>query len=126
MLPYVQFVGLWIISDAWIEGPDCVQEKQTVQLKGTVQFCSSLKYLKWQKYQNGFFVDINIHKPKYAGSSNDLQNPKLKIHDMDKEDEVDYRLKVELKNSINYSNVCNFKVTYLSGKITLHTTLWYT
>ena len=84
---------------------------------------SSIKYLKWQKYQDGFFVDINIHKPKYAGSSNDLENPKLKINDTDEEDEVDYRLKVQLTNSINYSNVCKFKVTCLSGKNTLHTTL---
>ena len=56
---------------------------------------------------------VNIRKPNYAGSSNDLQNPKLKIHDTDEEDEVDYRLKVELTNSINYSNVCKFKVTSL-------------
>ena len=75
-----------------------------------------MKYLKWQKYQNGVFVDINIHKPKYTGSSNDLQNPKLEIHEIDEEDDVDYRLKLELTNCTIYSNVCSFKIIYLSGK----------
>ena len=119
---YIQVIGITFFPDVWIEGPNCVHEKQTVQFKGNVRFSSSIKYLKWQKYQNGVYVDIIIHKSKYAGSSNGLQNPKLVIHDIDAEDEVDYRLKVQLRKSTIYSNVFSFNVTSLSGKITLPTT----
>lgn len=74
-------------------------------MTGILQFHHSVKCIKWQKYHNGQFVDINIHKSKYQGSTNNLQNPKIVINDVDQDDEVDYRLEVQRTISTEYSNV---------------------
>lgn len=75
-----------------------------------MEFHPSVKYLKWQKYHNGYFVDININKSKYQGSTKNLENSKLVINDVDQDDEADYRLEVHLAKSTQYSNVLNVKI----------------
>lgn len=101
-----------------------IADQQTVHFKektiitGKATFHPSVKYLKWQKCQGGEFKDIDIHKPKYAGSSNDLKCPVLEIHDIDAEDEVDYRIKVQRAYAA-YSNVCRLKVEHVLGEISL-------
>lgn len=79
-------------------------------MTGNVEFHPSVKYLRWQKYHNGYFVDININKSKYQESTKNLQNPKLMINDVDQDDEADYRLEVQLAKSTQYSNVRNVKI----------------
>lgn len=79
-------------------------------MTGTVQFHHSVNYVKWQKYHNGQFVDINIHKSKYQGTTNNLQSPKLVINDVDQDDEIDYRLEVQRTNSTEYSNVQKIQI----------------
>lgn len=86
---------------------DCqstIKKGDTVRLKGILHFHHSIKYLKWQKYQNGKFVDINIHNLRYRGSTNALQNPELVINDVDTEDAVKYRIEVQTTESTEYSN----------------------
>lgn len=75
-----------------------------------------MRYVKWQKYFNKTFVDINIHKTKYLGTTNVLQNPELVINDVDADDEVEYRLEVQLTNSKEYSNIGTIKMTGKRGK----------
>lgn len=75
-----------------------------------------MRYVKWQKYFNKTFVDINIHKTKYLGTTNVLQNPELVINDVDADDEVEYRLEVQLTNSKEYSNIGTIKMTGNRGK----------
>lgn len=93
-----------------IEGQGTAQVGDVVCLTGNVEFHPSVKYLRWQKYHNGYFVDININKSKYQGSTKNLQNPKLVINDVDQDDEADYRLEVQLAKSTQYSNVRNVKI----------------
>lgn len=90
-----------------IKGEDLenVKTGATISLTGTVQFHHSVKCLKWQKYFKGQFIDINIHKSKYKGTTTNLQSPKLVINDVDQEDEIDYRLEVQRASSTEYSNV---------------------
>lgn len=64
-----------------------------------MQFHHSVKCLKWQNYFNGQFIDINIHKSKYRGTTTNLQNPKFVINDVDHEDEIDYRVEVQRASS---------------------------
>ena len=66
-------------------------------MNGKVKFHPSIQLVKWQKYHNNKYIDINIHKPKYRGSTNDIANPVLEIHDFNTEDEVAYRLEVVTK-----------------------------
>lgn len=87
------------------EGLENVTTVATICLTGTVQFHHSVKCLKWQKCYNGQFVYINIHESKYRGTTENLQNPKLVINDINKEDEIDYRLEVQRTSSKEYSNV---------------------
>lgn len=96
-----------MVSEIQIQGQNLEKVKTgaTISLTGTVQFHQSVKFLKWQKYYNGQFVDINIHKPKYQGTTNNLQNPELVINDVDQDDEIVYRLQVQRTNSTEYSNV---------------------
>lgn len=75
-----------------------------------MEFHPSVKYLKWQKYHNSYFVDIDINKSKYQGSTKNLQNPKLVINDVDQDDEADYRLEVQLAKSSQHSNIRNVKI----------------
>lgn len=87
------------------EGLGSVKTGATICLTGTVQFQHSVKCLKWQKYYNGQFVYINIHKSKYQGTTDNRQNPKLVINDVNQEDEIYYRLEVQRASSTEYSNV---------------------
>lgn len=75
----------------------------------------SLKHLKWQKFHRNEYIDINIHKHKYKGSRNVLPNPKLEIHNVDAEDEVEYRLEVATELYIIHSNAISLKVMCVSG-----------
>lgn len=84
-----------------------VKKGDSICLNGDVSFHPSIQFLKWQKYHNGKFVDINVHNSKYHGTTNILQNPKLVINDVDIDDEVDYRLEVQMNRKKEYSNVGN-------------------
>lgn len=101
---------LWIVLEIQIKGQETAQVGHTLCLTGNVEFHPSVKYLKWQKYHNGYFVDININKSKYQGSTKNLQNPKLVINDVDQDDEADYRLEVQLAKSSQHSNIRNVKI----------------
>lgn len=93
-----------------------VSEGDTAHLKGIVQFHHSIRYVKWQKCLNEKFVDIDVHKPKYLGTTNVLQNPELVIDNVDAEDQVEYRLEVQMTNSKEYSNVGTVKFNRSKGK----------
>lgn len=101
---------LWIVLEIQIKGQETAQVGDTVCLNGNVEFHPSVKYLKWQKYHNGYFVDININKSKYQGSTKNLQNPRLVINDVDQDDEADYRLEVQLAKSSQHSNIRNVEI----------------
>lgn len=75
-----------------------------------VHFNHSIKYIKWQKYHNGQFVDVDIHNLRYKGSTNALQNPELVINDVDTDDAVGYRLKVQMTESTTHSNEKHIKI----------------
>ena len=108
-------VNAWTFSEVRIEGTTTISEKESAHLKGKFNFHSSVKYLKWQKFHDGRFIDIDIHYPKYKGSSNDLKNPNLVIKNVNAEDEVDYRLEVETRRFPVYSNVWRLKVLHILG-----------
>lgn len=93
-----------------------VSERDTVHLKGMVQFHHSIRYVKWQKCLNEKFVDIDVHKPKYLGTTNDLQKPELVINDVDADDQLQYRLEVQMTKSKEYSNVGTIKIDRRKGK----------
>lgn len=101
---------LWIVLEIQIKGQETAQVGDTVCLTGNVDFHPSVKYLKWQKYHNGYFVDININKSKYQGSTKNMQNPRLVINDVDQDDEADYRLEVQLAKSSQHSNIRNVEI----------------
>lgn len=73
-------------------------------LEGIVKFNKSIKYLKWQKYHNGEYFDINIHSSKYKGTTTSLHNPVLQIHEFDVDDDVLYRLAVVMFDRTKYSD----------------------
>lgn len=100
-----------------VEGTATISERATAHLKGKLNFHSSVKYLKWQKFYNGGYIDIDIHKPKYKGSSNALKDPNLVINNVDVEDEADYRLEVDTRRFPVYSNVWSLKVFHILGKV---------
>lgn len=60
-----------------INGRTEAEEGETVILEGTVDVCTSIQYIKWQKWHDAEFIDVNIHKSKYIGTKNCLWNPKL-------------------------------------------------
>lgn len=93
-----------------------VSERDTAYLKGMVRFHHSIRYVKWQKCLNENFVDIDVHKPKYLGTTNVLQKPELIINDVDAEDQVQYRLEVQMTKSKEYSNVGTLKIIQSKGK----------
>lgn len=105
--------------DAWIECTDPVYEGETASFCGKVHFHKSIRHLKWQKYQNDGYIDINIHKEKYQGSKNDLENPTLKVHKVNAEDEVKYRLEIKTNSFTKYSNTITLKVTLVSGEFVI-------
>lgn len=86
-----------------IKGQKTVKQGQKAVLEGIVQFNKSIKYLKWQKYHNGEYVDINIHSSKYKGTTTFLQNPALQIHEFDVDDDVFYRLAVVMVHTTKFS-----------------------
>lgn len=89
-----------------------------MRFKVKIPFNPSIRFLKWQKYmyQNGEYIDIDIHKTKYTGSLNTLQDPVLQIRDIDKGDETKYRLQVRTTNITSYSEECCLKVLPISGE----------
>lgn len=93
-----------------------VSEGDTAHLKGMVPFHHSIRYIKWQKCLNEKFVDIDVHKPKYLGTTNVLQHPELVINDVDADDQVEYRLEVQMTKSKEYSNVETIKINRSKGK----------
>lgn len=98
--------SIWgFFSAITIKETDPVNVGDTILLEGEVQFHHTLRSIKWQKSLRGNFVDINIHKSKYDGTQNDLKNPKLLIHEVDTDDEVDYRLEVQRSKTTEYSNI---------------------
>lgn len=107
---------LFFCQDVWIEGTETVHEGETASFCGKVHFHKSMRHLKWQKYQNDGYIDINVHNEKYEGSKNDLENPKLKVHKVNAEDEVKYRLEIKTNSFTKYSNTITLKVTSISGE----------
>lgn len=93
-----------------------VSEGGTAHLKGMIKFHHSIRYVKWQICLNEKFVDIDVHKPKYLGTTNVLQHPELVIHDVDADDQVEYRLEVQMTKSKEYSNVETVKINRSKGK----------
>lgn len=87
-----------------IKGQKTVKQGQKAVLEGIVQFHKSIKYLKWQKYHNGEYFDINIHSSKFKGTTTSLQNPVLQIHEFDVDDDVPYRLVVVMVDRTKYSD----------------------
>ena len=112
-----EYCNLQYLFVGWIDGPKSVQEGQTVHLKGKVHFCPFVRSLKWQKRINGEYIDINVHKRKYKGSTYDLKTPTLVIHDLDAEDEVEYRLEVVTKLWTAYSNEFSITLQRVSGEL---------
>lgn len=89
---------------------------ETVILEGSTKFRPSVIYLKWQKWLDGEYVDINIHKSKYKGSKNSLINPKLVLNDTDLEDGGYYRIKFKWTSSVDYSSVHRLRIQPHKGK----------
>lgn len=85
-------------------------------LEGIVKFNKSIKYLKWQKYHNGEYVDINLHLSKYKGTTTSLQNPALQIHEFDVDDDVFYRLAVVMDHTTKYSEHQRIKLLRINGE----------
>lgn len=86
------------------KGQKTVKQGQKAVLEGIVQFNKSIKYLKWQKYHNGEYFDINIHSSKFKGTTTSLQSPVLQIHEFDVDDDVSYRLVVVMVDRTKYSD----------------------
>ena len=99
------------------EGSANIKAGETARVNGKVKFHPSIQLVKWQKYHNNRYIDINIHKPKYKGSTNDIANPILEIHDFDTEDEVTYRLEVITKQFKIQSYVHRLESFRISGAV---------
>lgn len=113
-LLYIITIGLFI--GVPIKGKTEVKVGETVHLEGLIEFCSSVRYLKWQKRHAGNFIDINTQKPKYQGTRNYLPNPKLVINDIELEDGVEYRVKFQRISKTEYSKVHRIKTLPIEGK----------
>lgn len=107
---------LLFISVVYIDCQPDIRKGGTVNIKGTVHFNHSIKYIKWQKYHDGQFVDVDIHNLRYKGSTNALQNPELVINDVDTDDAVGYRLKVQMTESKAHSNEKYIKIIPDTGR----------
>lgn len=107
---------LLFISVVHIDCQPDIRKGGTVNIKGTVHFNHSIKYIKWQKYHDGQFVDVDIHNLRYKGSTNALQNPELVINDVDTDDAVGYRLKVKMTESKAHSNEKYIKIIPDTGR----------
>lgn len=75
-----------------------------------------MKNLSWQKYHNGKFVPINIHKPKYEGTTTNIPNPNLVLNGIDLGDGGEYRIEVQTTKGIDYSNICGVEILHRGGK----------
>lgn len=113
-ISYIITIGLFI--GVPIKGKTEVKVGETVHLEGLIQFCSSVRYLKWQKRHGENFIDINTQKPKYQGTRNYLPNPKLVINDIELEDGVEYRVKFQRISKTEYSKVHRIKTLPIEGK----------
>lgn len=103
-----------------ITGKETIYEGDTAHFSGMVQFHPKIKHIKWQKYQNDTYIDIDIRTRKYEGSTNDLRNPKLHIHNVNQHDEVKYTLEVKRDCFTVHSNLISLRVvSHFSGKIYL-------
>lgn len=89
---------------------------ETVILEGLTEFHPSVIYLKWQKWLDGEYVDINIHKSKYKGTENSVRNPKLVLNDIDLEDGGYYRIKFKWIYREDYSSVHRLRIQPHKGK----------
>lgn len=109
-----------------ITGQETIYEGGTAHFDGMVQFNPKIKHIKWQKYKKNTYIDIDIHNQKYKGSTNDLRNPKLHIHNVNQRDEVKYRLEVKIDFNTVHSNLISLRVDSqdFSGKIYLDIYLW--
>lgn len=101
---------------ATIKGNTVAKCGETVHLEGFNQFFPSIKYLKWQKYINGKYFDIDIHKSKYQGTRNYLPKPMLVINDIELEDGGTYRIEFRRTTEVLYSNVHRIKILPKEGK----------
>lgn len=61
-------------------------------------------------------MDVDIHNLRYKGSTNALQNPELVINDVDTDDAVGYRLKVQMTESKAHSNEKYIKIIPDTGR----------
>lgn len=110
-------MNFFISPGVFIEGENVVNEGDTAHFKGEVPFRPSLTCVKWQKYQNKEYKDINMNEDKYSGSANDLKRPILKINKACPNDEAEYRLKVVAGGISTYSTVYNLKVLRILGNL---------
>ena len=119
MLNSMLCIWIWLVLflDISFDGPANINEGETFHLNGKVKFHPSIQLVKWQKYHNNEYIDINIHKPKYRGSTNDIANPVLEIHDFDTEDKVAYRLEVVTRGFKFHSYVHRITMLRNSGAI---------
>ena len=103
-------------AEVGIEGMEIIAKGEAAHFSGKVQFHPNLKHLKWQKYRNDRYIDIEIRNQKYHGSTNELRNPKLEIHNVDSDDETKYRLEVKTDLSTIHSNAISLRVILHPGK----------
>ena len=91
---------------------------ETAFFCGKVHFHKSMRYLKWQKYKNDRYINIDhdVHKEKYKRSKNYFKNSNLKGHKVNAEDEVKHRLEVKTKSFTIYSFTVTLKLFSVSCK----------
>lgn len=98
------------------EGKTIAKEEDTVYLEGYVQNHHSVKNFNWQKYRNGKFYHIDVHKSKYTGTTTNLPNSKLVLNDIDGQDGGEYRIEVQRTEGVDYSNVYGLMILPRDGK----------
>lgn len=99
-----------------IKGKAIAEVGETVILEGLTEFRPSVVHLKWQKYLDGEYVDIDIHKSKYQGTKNSIRSPKLVLNNLDLEDGGYYRIKFTCTSSVEYSSVHRLRIQPKEGK----------
>lgn len=93
-----------------IKGKAIAEVGETVILEGLTEFRPSVVHLKWQKYLDREYVDIDIHKSKYQGTKNSIRSPKLVLNNLDLEDGGYYRIKFTCTSSVEYSSVHRLRI----------------
>lgn len=86
-------------------------------MKGHLQNHRSVQNINWQKYHNGTFVTIDIHKSKYKGTTTNLPNPELVLNGIDLRDGGEYRIEVQRNGRVHYSNVHAIAILDRGGKL---------